>query len=524
MESEDILYILEILEDQMFLLNMVKLYSCENQVLLSDCISQRHSLFLHPSEVIKAKESLALCLLKTPLNDDLMISCLMRGLSVCVALLAQVFCNSTTALCNTVSDFDNIVGHECKYMWTRTSCDTLLAHLERALSFLCFYGSLFQLPSGVWSFHSKCHLCLEKKHEREINDSLQTGVGHSCEFCPHLLRNKLAVPCDIGSVDKINDIENLLEEASQSQNSQNLFPMLAGSLKNTLGEVSLSSKTHILGFKMQLVQKQGEIKEVKNKVLALLDNYKNATLKKTQVIAPKCLNTTCYKLVGQITLLLIKRLSSIWMFSPMNSSIKFFNAFSIINLDRCATQLQECLKRVVLQKVNNKLIQQKYEQLLVDPFSLKCGSSNILRHSIIAKKFMLTYGNSARELCNISRVWDHLTTSFVLENKMHSQEERMLKAVYIVLAFNHWLSQIHVHESFHLQLYRSDVTEKNWEGVVLLYDFEQVGLNLPDGSKMHSNYNNILHLCVGYLFYLYRSGVCRNEPSVWQILNIKNPN
>ena len=168
--------------------------------------------------------------------------------------------------------------------------------------------------------------------------------------------------------------------------------------------------------------------------------------------------------------------------------------------------------------------QQEYEQMLVDPFSLKCSTSKIVRYSIIAKKFMLTYGNSARDLGNISRVWDNLSTSFLFENDMHSPEERMLKAVYVVSAFNHWLSQIRVPMSFQLNIYRGDMTVQNNKGLVLLYDHEQVGLNFPDGSKMHSNYDNILHVCVAYLFYLYKSGVCRNEPSVWLVLDMKNPN
>lgn len=512
--NEKNLFVLHILEDQIFLLNTIKCYLCANKPMtMSDFLAKNNDIFLNAQEIIDAKNILKRGLLQTSTGNKQFIAALIRGISVCIALLTEVYGSGPRCSnCHTVDEFDVIIGQECKFKWTRSSCKVLVDDIGKAFSFLAVYGTLPSLPHGTWSFQTKCHLCKSRKYQAEINEILCSGRQGTSEFCSHLIRFKSQ------TLDKWEDkfeidVRSMGEESTTQSRQEVLFPSLTW--ENT--SVDICSQTNALGMKMQLARKQEQLNDIRKDVRCIYSDYIQAKNKEMQLNEPKCLSSICYSLVGQLVKHLTGRLSSIAKFSPM------FN-HNIVAEKRTdsSDRLKECLEGVVVQKINNKIIQQEYEKLLVDPLSLTSGHSHMLRCSIIVKQFMLTFGVSAKELCNMSNVWNHLSTKVVLQKQMQTSEERLLYAVYILEVFSYWLSLIHVNGHFRLKMLRGDLEEQtDKSGIVFLYDFEQVGLRLPNGSLFQSTYTDVLDLCTEYLFYLYQTGVCRHEPAVCQILSIQ---
>ena len=514
MNDLDIVFTLEVLEDQMFLLNMVKSYIATHKHMeLTECLAETSDMFLHPQEIINTKHSLVQNLLHTPTSDKMLLAALLRGISVCVTLLTDIYGKGPECKCHTVDDFDRIIGQECKFRWTRSNCNVLLDEIGMAFTFLQVYGTLPALPAGVWSFQTKCHLCRGKKCQAEINELLCRTKNGNNEICPHLIRYKSETSETETNTYK-QAVQSMKEELFLKAGQEVLFPTLAHE------EVSsdVCAKTNLLGMKMQLSRKQEQLNEVKRDVRSIYKGYIQAKNKRMQLDRPKCLNVTCYSLIGQLILHLCRRFLSLASFSPMLAKIG-----SRADRNKCSIRLKECLERVALQKINNKIIQQEYEKIFVDPLSLSSGNSCLLRYSIVAKQFMLTFGISAQELCSISNVWSHLSTKRVMQTDMLTAEERLLYAVYTLEVFSYWLSLIHVNDSFRLNLLRGDLDKQAQEtGVIFLYDFEQLGLCLPDGTIVQSTYSDVTNLCIEYLSYLYHTGVCRHEPSVWYILQTEN--
>lgn len=510
MNRADLFHLLEILEDQCFLLNVVKLYNHES-LHKEGSLTLSNDVFLHPLEIVKAKGSLVQELLTTAPDNQKMLSALVRGISICMALLTDVYESSTPLLekCHTVDSFDRIIGRECQFMWTRSNCSLLLHRLATAFSFLQVYGTLTSLPAGTWSFHSCCHLCKMKQSRNLLDEKVTHQKEREGDFCPHLLRFK-SVQEEQTDPYK-NEVDSLDAENCLKEEGENLFPVLMSTL---MSAPDVCNQTKVLGLRMQIARKCEQRDEAKKEVRMLYDSYLDVCRKKNELDALKCLNITCYSLMGQLVIYLSRRFLTLAKFSPLLVKCEQQTAF---NMEQSALRLSDCLKTVSLQKVNNKIIQQEYEKLFVDPISLTVNSSKLLRHSIVAKEFMLIHGIEAKQLCGMSNMWNHLTMQFLMQSDKRTLEERFLYAVYALEVFNYWLSLIHVKDTFRLTLLRGDL-ESNKNGVVFLFDFEQMGLQLPNSRMFRSNYDKVITLCVRYLSYLHDNGLCMYSPSVSYIL------
>jgi hypothetical protein len=337
-----------------------------------------------------------------------------------------------------------------------------------------------------------------------LDDKISSRKDREEDFCPHLLRFKSGYEEQTDPFKE--EVESLDEKNCQKEEGDNLFPVLMSTLEGP----DLFNQTKILGLRMQLAQKCENREQAKEDVRILYNRYLDVCMKKKDLHATKCLNISCYSLVGQLVIHLNQRFLSLARFSPLFAKCAPETKF---DLEQSAYRLADCLKVISLQKMNNKIIQQEYERLFMDPISFTASSSKLLRHSIIAKEFMLAHGIEAKVLCGMSNMWNQLTMQFLMESQKRTLEERFLYAVYVIEVFNYWLSLIHVKDTFHLKLLRGDIESKG-NGVVFLYDFEQVGLQLSDGRVFRSNYGNIMILCIKYLSYLHDNGLCVYSASV----------
>ena len=522
MNEEGILDLLEVLEDQCFLLNLVRLYSgCPDAKGMRECLTSEEDVFLHPSEILKARDSLVGALLQSDPGDTLFVSALTRGISICVALLCQVFGTGGPPpgrSCHTLDEFDKILGQECRYVWTRSICADLIERVGKAFCFLCEYGTHLALPNGTWSHKFQCHLCKRDKCWTEIaeSSSRKEDVG---EFCSHTLRYRVEMSGGEYHLPRGPEgtASNLLEKRCDT------FPSFDLEANGSSSSVEVSKQSNpSVGVRMRLARENEKLREARRDVEAFCNGFLKAYDRKRQIESPKCLNTACYWLVGRLFIYLNRRFLALASFSPLLVGPER-GASHPEGFHQSAARLKECLGRVVMQKINNGIVREKCERILLDPISLDSGMSRLLRRGIVAKEFFLTFGHHPRDVCAMSDSWNRLSTEVILQANVATPEERLLYAVYILEVFNFWLSLVGVKETFHLQLVRSDCDPKpNTTGVVFLYDYEQVGLRLRNGLVIRCTYEEVLQLCVRYLYYLYEKGVCRVEMSVGYVINRVN--
>ena len=508
--EEDLLHLLDVLEDQCFLLNIFRLYVSSSEEDMSRCLASHGNVFLLPREVATAKGLLVRKLMESDASDTLLLSCLVRGISVCVAVLSEVYGAGTwheQTSCHTLDDFDFVVGQQCRFLWTRSSSAVLLERVERAFSFLRTYGTLLALPEGSWSFGS-CHLCKGDSCRAEILEGSTSPDREEQLFCPHSLRFKSQAWCKAGGAPEI--CRGLPSSAN-----------VGGASESDISAI-LDGGTSV-GARMRLARESLKLRQARGDVDCFLEGLARATRWRQAVEAAKCLNISCFGLVGKLAIYLNRRLLTLACFSPLLSSpdASLPNPGS---LEGCALRLRSCLERVIMQKINNRLVQEKHERMLVDPVSLGTSSSRLLRQGIVAKEFLLTFGRTPREVCEMSNAWNRMSVKSAMEGRQGDPHERLASVVYLLEVFDYWLSTAHVKKCFRLEPLRGDC-DSGWDRgrPVFLYDFDQLAIKLPNGSVLRATYAEVLELCVRYVAHMHEAGVCGTDPAIRFVLRGDNP-
>ena len=515
MADEELLDLLDVLEDQCFLLNVFRLYVRSSKEAASECLASDGNVFLHPREVVRAKGLLVQRLTECEASDTLLVSCLTRGISVCVALLSEVYGNGTwheQTRCHTLDEFDFIVGHQCRFLWTRSSSAVLLERVERAFSFLRTYGTLLALPEGSWSSGSKCHLCKGDSCRAEMLEGSSKNWRTEEEplFCPHSLRFKSRAWCKRGRAPEI--CHGLPSPASKGGNGP-FEPDLSAILEGSTS----------VGARMRLARESLKLRQARRDVNRFLDGLARASEWRQAAEAAKCLNISCFGLVGKLVIYLNKRLLALASFSPLVSGSEASSLLRPGSLGGCTLRLRTCLERVVMQKINKRLVQEKHERMLVDPVSLGTSRSRLLRQGIAAKEFLLTFGRTPREVCEMSDAWNRMSVDSAMEGRKGDPDERLASVVYVLEVFDYWLSTTHVKKCFRVEPFRGDC-DTGWDRgrPVFLYDFEQLAIKLPNGSVLRATYAEVLELCVRYVAYLHEAGICGADPAIQFVLHGEN--
>lgn len=486
----------EILEDQIFLLNLMRVALKRHDVCQSNYLLPR-------DEIQKCKDILLENLFSMhPCQDDeesLIVT--MRSLCNCMSLrlhtLPQLREEDKNNSIHTVQDVDKTVA-DLMHGWTSLSSFDLLCRLRCLVNFLVRYGSLHVLPDGLHSCTIKCVLCqfALPLDERDVIDN---------NMCTHYVIEK-----------PVSHVS--LEQREQGHIMETSFPPLNEEDNEDKNIFTLRELSCLREHRTKLQQLKKMVKDIQNR-------YKKQMRDMRFIASLKCVSPYLYGLVARYVLFLEQRIYMLHKFSPRSGGMSVHCAlqqYGLSDKEMCRDRLMSSLKRVTLSKTNVRAIHEKFEALLLDPVSLHCNSEKLLRISIIAKRYCLSLGMSPKEIVDQFDGRCKMTSQLVGEYNSKDPWEKMFAFVLTICVYNMWLSSIGIGKSFELNLCRPEEKTHQVYSVILLYDFGQIGFLLDDDTKVYEVYEESISLCILHLKCLVNRGLCRHVFQVKDILGESN--
>ena len=447
----DLIDCLYILEDQMFLLEMPQ---------------EKPAMFLKTEELLDMKERLCSEIVNLdPRNDYFLASLLMRGICCCMALLGIDKKNDVT----TLVQFSEIVDKQILFSWFETGSLTILSLLKKLVGFAASQNAL--LSPEAYS-NLECHRCKMATAIHELQDLVMTDEGVANPyFCKHYLA--LRIQHD--------------ERKNQQQHKK-------------YAEIDKGYVTSSLNKSIGMDKKLNAIKHLKEELTQILMKEEEVARKLREVTSPRGLSLGCCSDIAVIFLYLLRRMRATLYFSPSSSHESMPPVAAAYADEERKSKLQSALAQVVTTRKDRKNAMEVFDYLLLDPCTANSLDGKFLRSSILAKRFYLARGISAKQILNERAVWESMDSKTLMHSEFDSKKDRLGYAVMVIHIFNMWLDfHGHLSKSYHLTWSRGETVEPNI--LIALFENEQVGLVLGD-SRFHATTSTILLMCITYLTYL----------------------
>ena len=494
--TEFILRTVDILEDQVYLLNLVRYILAKNNknennsnVAAFVNTMQWSDYFLDPQDIVEIKTfwENRLFLMKPESENSCNLAVALRMICNCNSLLWQLYSQTqwNTALCNackTDVDIDMCLGNSLIYTWSRCNLTELWLSMQRVLDFLVIFGSLQVLPSGVFTPGFKCYKCRQKTVLEELNEVNLTRTNRTSTFgcTQHVIRSRQ-------TEEKETDIKVETIMNSDTKNA----PIRCDD-ENNLEQLSI-------GKRIARNQKQIKLRETRNLLRLIQEKYLESQKEYTYLSEPKWIATELYATVGRMLLFLKKReeiynkfVSQITTNQPLSFDedikAKFIKSLTMMQLD----------------KIDSKLAQEEIFRLFLDPITVTERTKKLIRPSVLAKYFLLSFGVKAEEIALMTNKINSINVDTLLKAiKKFSLEknDRFHMVVSIVYAYNKWLYVQDIPKCFHLKMYRVDtVKDVNSPGIYFLYDNEIIGLSMQFNNEYRLySYSQVVDLCLTHL-------------------------
>ena len=498
--SEHDIFTAEILEDQLFLMNLLRLRIAKNGGSNKDISSlfvegtDVSKLFLSPCELERIKTKNVDMLFSMDTMDSLNIVMIMRTICNCCSLLYQLYfpekwSRSLDNSCKTSLEVDKEIGHQLTYRWTTTNINLISQAIGKVLDFLIIFGSLHVLPDGVLSPNYLCHKCRSKNVLSQLSEMTHT-CSVSVDTCNHILSKR---PCNI--LDK-----TCLNQEKKGDAEIGIFPFG----KKKVSKIDLEELS--LGKRIAKNRKIQEMKAMKNVLKRVEETYKKSRETLDSLEEDKFISTSVYETIGQIIKFAKKREMCLERFNCHLSEtvdealLQTCEIRSNLDEEKRERFLQN-LSSVALEKVSSKMAQEIFYGLLLDPITLTDKTNAMIRTSILAKRFLLTFGIQADEIAVTSNKLNSISICEILESNYKSVEERFLKAVVVLYVYNKWLNVLDIPPEFHLKFHRGDINVEE-SGVYFLYEDEMIGLYLSNQNTFKFVYETVTELCLLHVIYL----------------------
>ena len=501
--SDHDIYTAEILEDQLLHLNRLRCSIARNGgnnkdipglVVKSNDVSQ---IFLSPSELVKIKSRQLQTLYSMESLDSLDVVIMMRSISNCCSLLYQLYCpedwkRSLENCCKTSQEVDKEVGHCLTYQWTTTNMNGISKSIGKVLDFLITFGSLYVLPDGVLSPNYLCHKCRSQNVLSQLSEMTHTCSG-SVDTCNHILTKR---QCYMkGNMEE----ENENNTKDREGDATGIFP----SGKKKVSQCDMEDIS--LGKRIAKNRKMQKMKELKNVLTKVEENYKKARNKLENLQEDKFISTNVYETIGRIIIFAKKREMCLQRFSShlsinMDQTLVRCDIRRKFSDEKRITFLQH-LSSVTLEKVSLKMAQEIFYRLFLDPITLTDKTNALIRTSILAKTFLLTFGIQADEIAVTSNKLNNISVNEILNTKYKTVQERFLRSVFVIYIYNQWLNVLDIPKEFHLKLHRGDISVEE-SGVYFTFEDEMIGLYLSNMNTATFLYDSVTELCLLHVLYL----------------------
>lgn len=478
----------DILEEQLCLLNVARFILAETETSNNSSIHEFiktkkwQQLFLDEYNLYEIKKYWEnnLFSMSAEINESRTLAVAMRMICTCEALCCQLYHPEQWEMmlhnaCKTDRDIDKCLGDMLTAMWTRSMLGNLEKILKRLTDFLVVFGSLQVLPDGVFTAGFKCFRCRQKCVLADLNEvnrsrNKNSQIGCSNHILIRLMNNN-------GTENEINTCEMLSNEIEE--------------IANPLGKASNIEQLSI-GRRIARNRKELKMREIKN-LLKQLDEKFNETHKEyCHLIEPKFISPNLYGTIARYLLFLKQREKCLHAFVQRNCT----------SIDQSVKEkFVESLKLVQMEKMDGKLAQENFFRLFLDPLTGCERTNKLMRSSVLAKNFLLTFGMTAEDIALMTNKINKISIGYLLSNlneEKHNTDDRFQMAVFILYCYNKWLYLQNIDKRFYLASFRGDVKDVNVTGSYFLYDNENVGL-LINEQKLLFNYREIVDLCFTHL-------------------------
>ena len=487
--------ILEILEDQIFLLNQIRILKSDAETVYDYLMKNDASLsniFLSFQEIIRCKNVIKDHILKLFGNTqvdtewNINVSIFIRGLCNCLILIREIHSNPEEEIFRNsflaMTDIDKYVTNLSVH-WTTKSTVDIISDLQTLLNFVYVFGSLHCLPIGFGIEDIKCFQCRKSK-------AISTGKRETLvNTCTHI---HVESPCKFDAKPYGNEARNLSVFETEKQHALQ----------------TSKSASSALGYKIQLYQIEQEIKNTKDIMQNIIERYNNLELEKQHLVSLKCISPYLYQILGFYICMTIKRLDCVSLF------LRNYN-LNLTDTRSSKERLENILKEITFSKLNKMLVREEFSKIYLCPMSIYDENSTILRTSIVLKKHLLASGMSEE---NVDAI-DNNMISVSLKNLLTRGKKTLQDEIYYVLLvfilYNTWLSMQRVNEYFHLNWSRPESYKD--ENVVFLYEGSKLGVLLED-QKMLFTYEQAFEICIHHLDYIKRKGICNHSLQIQDVL------
>ena len=482
-EEEKILDIAEQLEDQMFLLHLIQCHvESIEQTKIKNYLIQHNlqSCFLSMTELKQLKSHLCEKLLQASEED--MISIIVRSICSCISLTTSLYINHTQVpkVC-TIGEVDFRISKILE-TWSISSLTELASHLEVITNFLTFFGGIFCLPEGITFRDNMCFFC---KFNSALNSNDDTPI------CSHYL------------------IERPQSCKNQEKEQQEVI-----SVFKDCENVSLQTRFRIR-------QKQRQVEELEYALQTLKQQFNDYKMEQDYLLTQKQISPFLYSIVGKISIYLEKRKRIFNTFTPQFGGLLWSEAITLLSMDNFQSHIQrlkQCIKRVSFSLTNMNVVHEEFETLSLDPCTLKYGEQDMLRPSVIAKKYILAIGTEPNQIVGSHRERCKLLPEVLVDTFPDKGVDQMFAVVVIVNAYNAWLTTQQVDEALHVKLCRGDDFGREHIHVSFLYDCNKIGFYLNQHTKICAHYNDVFQICTYHLAWISKKRLCATNHIINTIL------
>ena len=491
-------HILEILEDQIFLLNNIRLVKSHKETVYDYLMKNKDTLsniFLSFHEIIKCKNIIKEHLIDWFQNKqidnewNINVNVFLRGLCNCLILIKEIHMNSHDIFQNSylgMSDIDKLITN-ISVKWTTKSSADIINDIKILLGFAYTFGSLHCLPIGFGIENIKCFLCRK-------NNSISTGKTEKIiNTCTHIFV-EIPFKFDVKELFKSNEPTSIFEIKKEN--------------------IQSSSSSSSLGYKLKSFEIKKEMNNVKDIMYNISEKYNNLELEKQHLLSLKCISPYLYQLLGFYIHMISKRLHCLSLFTD-NKDVK------ITNMKSCKERLETILKDIKFSKLNMMCVREEFSKIYLCPFSFYDEKCNILRRSIVLKKSFLASGMNEECVDNMNERMLRITLENLSKRKTNNTEDDIYFVLFVFLTYNTWLSMQKIEKCFRLKWIRSELY--NSENVIFLYEKNKIGTLFEDGGVKHKmlfNYNQAVEICVHHMHSLYNKGICSHSLQIQNVLGL----
>lgn len=476
-----ILDIASIIEDQLFFLhNFQAAFNCLN--ISSQAGEDTNCVFLTKADLDKCDKDMSQVLYSLNLENEDLIGIVMRALCCIKTLDDNVYCSGCPLDVGSLHTTQELDEKICDILstWTSSSSQVILSHIKDIVKFMTYIGGTLVIPDGVTPTKITCFWC---RYVKALDSDAKSDI------CSHLVVEKSHI-----SQTQVNDENEDDCDFGREEDDLSLFS------------------------RINVRQKRRQLREMKLRIQEVKEQYALYASAKKFALSQKQISPLLYSNIGKLIICLTKRLESVDRYSPSQGCLTFEQAIQSIgvaNVHACKEKLLCCLKRVSLSPTNMKIIHEKFEELFLDPLSILSSRCSMLRVSMVAKKVLLALHHTPEQIVN--NIEERI--KFVpFETQKKEPLDHIFHLLVVVEMYNLWLSTQMVDKKHYIKVMRGDFGEITNMGITLLYDFQQIGFQIDEHTRMFGKCEEILDVCLLHLTWLHKKRLCRQDQTIQSLV------